>query len=136
MTSRIERGAIVALGILIAVSAIAGAVGLLGGGIEFPPAWLAGTPFGDYTLPGLILGVVVGGGAAVAVLMVLARHPLGVPAAGAAGLIQVGWIVGEVLLVGTNGDLMLYLQLLYFALGAALALLAADLWLRTPRRAV
>jgi len=135
MLNRIERMAIVLVGALIAVSAVGGAVGLVGGGVQFPLAWLAGTPFGSYTLPGLILGVVVGGSALIAALLVPRRHPLGVLAALGAGLIQVGWIVGEVILVGTTGNLMLFLQVAYFALGAALAALAADLWLRTARRA-
>jgi hypothetical protein len=55
---------------------------------------------------------------------------------GRRGLIQVGWIVGEVVLVGTSPGVMITLQVLYFALRAALAALAADLWLRTARSAV
>ena len=133
MLDRTERLVIVFLGVLIAVSAVGGAVGLLGGAIQFPLAWLDGTPFGSYTLPGLILGIVVGGSALVAALLVLRRHPFGVLAALCAGLIQVGWIVGEVVLVGTSPGVMLTLQVLYAALGAALAVLAANLWLRTAR---
>ena len=136
MLNRIERVAIVLLGVLIAVSGFGGAVGLVGGGLQFPLAWLEGTPFASYTLPGLILGVVVGGSALIAALLVLGRHPLGVLAAVGAGLIQVGWIVGEVILVGTSPGVMLVLQVLYFALGAGLGALAADLWLRTARRGV
>ncbi len=40
------------------------------------------------------------------------------------------------LLVGTHGGLMLSLQVLYFAAGALLAVLAVDLWLRPHRRAI
>jgi hypothetical protein len=134
--SRVERLAVVLLGALIAVSAVGGALGLVGGGLQFPLAWLEGTPFPSYTVPGLILGVVVGGSALVAALLVVRRHRLGVLAAVGAGLIQVGWIVGEVVLVGTSPGVMITLQVLYFALGAALAALAADLWLRTARSAV
>jgi hypothetical protein len=42
-----------------AVSAIAGGIGLVGGGIQFPLAWLHGSPFSGYTFPELILGLVV-----------------------------------------------------------------------------
>jgi hypothetical protein len=130
-TERSGRLAIGGLAGLIALSAAAGGLGLVGGGLPFPAEWLAGTPFSDYALPGLILGVVVGGSALAAAVLVLRGHPRALPAAAAAGLIQVGWIVGEVVLVGTHGPVMLWLQVLYFALGAALAALAGDLWLRT-----
>jgi hypothetical protein len=136
MTNRIERVAIVALGGFIALSAVGGGIGLIGGGLAFPLDWLEGTPFGSYAIPAIILAVVVGGSALAAALLMLRRHRLAVPVALGAGLIQVGWIVGEVVLVGTSGDLMLFLQVLYLALGAVLAALAADLWLRTTQRAV
>ena len=133
MSTRVERGAIAALAVFIVVSALAGCVGLVGGGISFPLAWLAGTPFSDYTLPGLILGGAVGGSALAAAGLLLGGHRLAVPVALGAGLIQAGWIVGELALVGTPDSIALSLQVLYFAAGALLAVLAAHLWLRTPR---
>jgi hypothetical protein len=136
VADRLERVAIGALALFIAVSAIGGSWGLLAGVVRFPLGWLVGTPFGDYTIPALILGVAVGGGALAAAALLIARDALAPLASVGAGLIQVGWIVGEVVLVGTSGDLMLFLQVLYLALGAVLAALAADLWLRTTQRAV
>ncbi len=106
MNQRIGRIAIVVLEAFIAVSAIAGGIGLVGGGIALPPEWLAGTLFSSYLIPGMILGAVVGGSALVAAALLLLAHPLALPAALAAGLIQAGWIVGEILLVGTHGGLM------------------------------
>ena len=44
-------------------------------------------------------------------------------------MIQVGWIVGELLLAGTRGDLMARLRVIYFVAGAIVAVLAAHLWL-------
>jgi hypothetical protein len=63
--------------------------------------------------------------------MLVVRHPLAPAAAVGAGLVQVGWIVGEVVLVGTEPGLMLTLQVVYAAAGAVLAGLAADLSRRT-----
>jgi hypothetical protein len=40
MSARMERLAIATVSILIAVSAIGGAVGLVGGGLGFPREWL------------------------------------------------------------------------------------------------
>jgi hypothetical protein len=126
MSARIERLAISAVASFIAVSAVAGAVGLIGGGLPFPPEWLEGTPFSSYVAPGIILGVVVGGSALAAAVLVLRGHPSALPAAFAAGAIQAGWIVGEVLLVGTHGAVMLWLQVGYGVAGALLAALAYD----------
>jgi len=132
MRDRPEHLAAELLAAFIALSAVAGGVGLVGGGIVFPPEWLVGTPFASYVGPGLILGLVVGGSALAAALLLLGHHPLALPAAVAAGLIQAGWIVGEVLLVGTHGALMMWLQIVYFTLGALLAALGAHLWRSAP----
>src|SRR5437763_1779022 len=106
MSMRIERIGIVVIALFIAVSAAGGAIGLVGGGLQFPPEWLDGSPFRSYVVPGLILGLVVGGSALFAGILAVRGQPLAVPAAVVAGVIQVGWIVGEVLLVGTHGPIM------------------------------
>jgi hypothetical protein len=41
-------------------------------------------------------------------------------------MVQLGWIVGEVLLIGTYGAVMLWLQVIYGVAGALLAILAYD----------
>ena len=46
--------AMVALQVFAMLSAIAGA-------IEFPSEWLDGSPFSSYTIPGVILALIVGG---------------------------------------------------------------------------
>ncbi|MHB1415814.1 MAG: hypothetical protein ACYC1C_11225 [Chloroflexota bacterium] len=130
MISRIERIVIMLVAVFIAVSAVAGGVGLVGGGLPFPLEWLAGTPFSDYTIPAAILAIVVGGSALVAAALMLLKHPLAVLASLGAGMIQVGWIIGELLLVGTIGDVMMWLQVIYFVSGAIIAVLAAHLWLK------
>jgi hypothetical protein len=134
MFARIERVAIEVIAIFIVVSAVAGGIGLAGGGLQFPLEWLAGTPFGSYMVPAIILAVVVGGSSLAAAVLLLRGHPLAVPVALGAGLIQAGWIVGEGTLVGTHGDVMMWLQIIYFAAGAAIAGVAAHLWLRQPPR--
>jgi hypothetical protein len=123
------------LAIVIALSALAGGIGLAGGGLSFPLEWLTGTPVPNYGVPAIILTGVVGGSALAAAVLMPRRHPMAVVVALAAGLIQVGWIVGEVMLVGTRGDVMMWLQIIYLALGAGVAAVAAHSWLRSPRRA-
>jgi len=133
MSTRIERITIAALATFIAISAAGGAVGLIGGGLAFPPEWLEGTPFSSYVGPALILGIVVGGSALLAAAMIMGRHSMAAPVAFGAGAIQIGWIVGEVVLVGTHGDVMLWLQVIYGLAGALLAVFALDVVRRIPR---
>lgn len=117
MLHRAERTVLLVLAGFGALSALGGAIGLLGGGITFPAEWLAGTPLRSYTGPGLILGLVVGGSQAAALTGVLRRAPWAAPVSALAGLIRVGWIGGEILLVGSNGGLMITLQTLYLVNG-------------------
>jgi uncharacterized membrane protein YbhN (UPF0104 family) len=120
-----------------ALSQIGGAIGLLAG--AHPPLnLLTSTPFADYTLPALILGVITGGGSLVAVLLVArAGRPTGDVAALVSGSITAGWIVGEVLLFKESllGFLSVPLQVLYFATGLLAVGLAARLWLADWERA-
>jgi hypothetical protein len=106
MNTRLERIAIEIVAALITVSAVSGGVGLIGGGIALPLEWLADTPFSSYIVPGVILALIVGGSALVAVALMLLRHTLAVPVALGAGCIQAGWIVGELVLVGSRGSFM------------------------------
>ncbi len=55
MKQKFVRIALFALEVLAALGAVAGGLALLAGVIRFPLEMLQGTPFGDYTIPGLIL---------------------------------------------------------------------------------
>jgi hypothetical protein len=120
-----------------ALSQIGGAIGLLTG--AHPPlSMLNPTPFADYTVPALILGIFTGGCSLLALLLVWRGGRLSGDFAGiASGGITAGWIVGEVLLIGFAGS-WVWLQILYFATGLVVAGLAAGLrladWERTHPR--
>ncbi|ACZ39063.1 hypothetical protein [Sphaerobacter thermophilus] len=130
MTSpRGVRIGLIALQVVGSVSAAAGAVGLLGGGIEYPTEWLTGSPFTSYTIPGLILGVVVGGSQLAGLIAVLRRHDGAPQLSALVGAIMMGWIIAEVLIVGSIPGITRNLQVLYFLLGLAEVGLVA-LWIR------
>lgn len=119
-----------------ALSQIGGAIGLLAG--AHPPMSLLGsTPFADYTVPALILGVITGGSSIVALLLVWRGQHLAGDAAGIiSGGITAGWIVGEVILFRESllGFLGVPLQVLYFVTGLLAAGLAS--WLSLVDRGV
>jgi len=124
---RVESTGLAGLLAFGAVSAIAGGIGLLGNGIGLPLDWLDGSPFSDYTIPGIILGAIVGGSQLLAAGAMLRRVERSHTTAAIAGVVMMGWIASEVLIVGTHGGLMLALQLIYSVLGLAELALAARL---------
>ncbi len=66
---------------------------------KFPLSYRDPTPFADYTVPGLILMILVGGSALVATWAMVENPAAGSLAYLLAGVIMVGWIVGEFILV-------------------------------------
>jgi hypothetical protein len=127
---RIHRIGLIVLNAFLGLSAIAGGVGLLGGGLQFPIEWLQGSPFHSYTIPGLALMILVGGSALVAAAVVARRHELAGAASAAAGAMIVGFEIVEVLVVGSQPGVMRSLQLFYIALGLFIIMLAAPLLFR------
>lgn len=119
------RVAVIAVDLFEAVSAIVGGIGLLVGFMNIPVSVLHGSPFSDFTVPGLLLSFVVGGSALVAAC-VAAFGParLGAIASAAAGCVTVGWITTEVAMIGLGS----WLQVTYFAVGLVMIALAGILW--------
>lgn len=79
------------------VSALVGMVGLtIGGGLGIPLEWLDGSIFDSYFWPGVILGLVVGGAQALALIAQYARYRLAWGLHAAAGLVMMIWIFVEI----------------------------------------
>jgi hypothetical protein len=112
------------------VSAVAGMIGLtVGGGMGVPPGWLDGTPFASYVWPGIILGVVVGGVQALAVIAQCRRYALAWGLQAAAGLVMMIWIFVELAMLLVWSPL----HGIYFVTGlvqTVLAVLALRAWPR------
>lgn len=117
------RGALVVVDLVAALSAVVGGIAVAVGWIEFPAEWLEGTPFTGYTIPALVLCLVVGGSAVLATVVTLHRADVGAAASAVAGVVMMGWIVGEVAMLGPHGAYT-WLQPAYFAVGLAMAALA------------
>ena len=114
---RINTISIIVLNAFLAVTAIAGGVGLLTG-INAPPVdMLSNSPFSSYALPGLALLVLVGGTASFAAVMLIRGHRHGVNAAFTAGFAIVIFETAEVAVVGSPEGIARNLQAFYFAVG-------------------
>lgn len=134
MRDKIIRIIIGVLSAFIALTAIGGGIAMLTGADRFPVEWLQGTPFADYTLPALVLTVVVGGSALLAALLIFMQRAWGVRVAIAAGVLLIGFVGVEVLILKQTPPGPTWIEMMYWILGAVVAGLAAFLWWKEKRR--
>ena len=130
MQHRLQHISLLLLTGFIALTAIGGGITLLVGleANRFPLDWLRGTPFPDYTIPALLLAVVVGGSALAACILVLRRHRMSAPVSRAAGVIMMGYIVVEYLILQQEPPGPTNIEVFYFGLGALIIMFAGYRW--------
>ena len=116
-----RRRALAAIEAVVALNAFGGMVYALGGASQVPTEWLQGTPFESYLIPGLYLGVAVGGTCLGAAWVTLRRPDRARAAALGASAVTVSWILAQVAMIGYRSPL----QPLVAVTGLALAYLAA-----------
>ena len=103
------------------------------GTLGMPLAWLEGSPFTSYFVPGLLLFGVFGVGSLVAAAAGLLRHWTAPYLAFAIGAGQMIWISVQVFIMSKAG--IFFLQPALFTFGATLALLVFFWWRATRRPA-
>ena len=112
---------------LVALTAIIGGLILiqspLGESIHLPSDLLQKTPFSDYRIPGIILTCVVGGSNLLATVFLISHRLRAYDWSIAGGIILMGWICVQGLLIGMDS----WLQIFYLFLGMAIALLTWQL---------
>ena len=134
MHYKIIRIILCVLSVFIALTAIGGGIAMLTGADRFPVEWLQGTPFADYTLPALVLSMVVGGSALLAALLIFTKRDLGARIAVAAGILLLGYVSVEVLILKQTPPGPTWIEIMYWILGAVVTGLAAFLWRNENRR--
>ncbi len=95
--------ATVACLVLLGIGALAGGLSLVlkpdGSVMQFDVSILAGSPFSDFLVPGLILGGLFGAGSFIVAIMGVRRHRLAPFLAFAIGAAQMVWIVVELAII-------------------------------------
>ena len=120
------RPLLAGLQLFAAVNALGGGYYALTGARDVPREWLEGTPFEDYTIPGILL--LIGAGVmVVAATMVLLRARSASVVSGGAGALLVIWIIVQVAMIGYVS----WMQPVSFAAGLAITALATLLAQRT-----
>ena len=124
MNEKRVRIAVVVVDLFEAVSAFLGAVGLVVGFMNIPVSVLDGTPFTDFTVPALLLGLVVGGSALVAaIIAVFGPRRFDALTSAVAGCITVGWLTIEIAMIGLQS----WAQVVWLLVGLVMVGLAAVL---------
>ena len=109
-------------------SALAGMIGLsFAGGMGIPLEWIEGSLFDSYFWPGIILGVIVGGSQALAIVAQYGRFHVAWGVHAAAGLVMMIWIFVEIAIMLVWSPL----HGIYFVTGlvqTVLAVIALGAW--------
>jgi hypothetical protein len=114
VASRIVVRTLTVLVVFGALSALLGAVlGIAANGAGVPLEYLANSPFSSYFVPGLILGVVVGGTQLTAAIALLTKRRTALLLAAVAGFGMLIWIFVELAIMLQYT----WLQAAYFILG-------------------
>ncbi len=123
-----------AVQIVLGIAALFGGYGLLADaeGLGMREAWLDGSPFPDYTVPGLVLLVAIGGGMLVSGALAAAGHRWAHRSALVMGAGLALWLVIETAIIGMQAWEQVVLLVVC---GAVAAYLLRDGFTRRPRPA-
>src|SRR4051795_11820255 len=100
LVSARRRRALAAIEGVVAINALGGMTYALGGAAAVPAEWLDGTPFDSYLIPGLYLGVVVGGGCLAAAYATLCHPSRARASALGSSAVMVSWIAAQEAMIG------------------------------------
>jgi hypothetical protein len=129
-----RRITLVVIELFVGLWAVIGGIGLVTGAIPFlrmPVEYLQGTPFSDYTIPGLLLLLVVGGSFLFAAATILTGLEAGVLASALAGLTVIGFESVEAPIIDRYANVLatsIPQQVLMAMLGMICFGLAVSLW--------
>jgi CHASE2 domain-containing sensor protein len=109
---------------LVAVFDLVYSVFVLTGVVQLSAGLLQGTPFVDFTVPMLLLAIVVGGSALLAAATVFIQHEWSVFLAAVAGLMMIAWVITEAVMV----QQFAWFEGVFVAIGLVVIGLASYLW--------
>ena len=121
------RVLLIVLNIFLALTAFGGGIQLLVG-FYVPPVEMLNGIFKDFTIPGLALGIIVGGSALFAAILVIRKNKFATLASIAAGLVIMFFEFVEALIIGSPAGPARFMQILYFGMGTVIILSSMAAW--------
>lgn len=100
-----SRWVAIAVALAMGLGAIGGGISLLrdAEGFGIQEAWLTGSPFSDYRVPGWFLTVAIGGGMCITAWLLLVRSRLAGIASLKLGVVLLAWLAVETAIIGLQG---------------------------------
>ncbi len=111
---------LVVIDLFVALTAVGGGIAMAADiDKKVDPAWLEGTPFQSYRVPGVLLAGIVGGTALLAAVVTALDATSGGIVSVIAGVILAGWIVAEVIILNQPGA-PTAIEVLYVVIGLSM----------------
>jgi len=120
--------ALIVLTIFQSISTVLGGIALIANVISMPVELLQGSPFRDYTVPGLALSLLAGGSALFAVILLLRRSKFSILFSTTAGVVMMFFEFVEVLVIGSPAGIARTLQIVYVGTGTAIVVASMGVW--------
>ena len=118
---------LIVLSILLALAAFEGGIQLIVG-FYTPPVEMLNGIFKDYTIPGLSLGIIVGGSALVAAILSIRKSKFALLASIASGLIIMFFEFVEMLVIGSPAGPSRFMQIFFVLLGTVMIAVSLGQW--------
>jgi hypothetical protein len=128
LATKFIRVLLIVLNIFLALTAFGGGIQLLIGFYTPPVEMLNGSLFKDFTIPGLALGIIVGGSALFAAILLIRKNKFSILASVAAGLVIMFFEFVETLIIGSPAGPSRFMQILYFGMGTVIASASLGQW--------
>jgi hypothetical protein len=125
----------ITIAILLFLTGFLSLTGLLGGialvaGLNAPPAeQLNGSIFKDFTIPGIVLTLFVGGSALIAAILLIRKNVFAPLFSVLTGIIIMSFEFVEVMVIGSPEGIARNLQIFYFGTGIIISILSIIVWL-------
>jgi hypothetical protein len=124
----ILRIVLIVLTAFLALTAIGGGISLMANLYAPPVEQLQGSIFKSFTIPGLALFLLVGGGSLVATILLIGNNRFAFFASAAAGFLIIFFEFVEVMVIGSEPGVARTLQIFYFGLGTLILAMAMLAW--------
>ena len=122
------RVLLIVLTLFLSLAAFEGGIQLLIGFYTPPVEMLNGSIFKDFTIPGLALGIIVGGSALFTAILLLRKNKFSLLASVTTGVIIMFFEFVEMLAIGSPAGPARFMQILFFGMGTVIIAASIGSW--------